>query len=220
MNFWDTVLSEIGQQRTTQDWVAEKTGVAYSTFNGWIRRGVLPPVDKAVKIAEALGVPLAKLTGENYPFVDLGISDYPPQGSGKPVGVPYFDVEASAHITDMANQEHPNPEFYVDFQPFNDCSAYLPIFGESMFPMIRSGDVVAVKQITNLNVIQWGEPYLVVTNGESNDLRTVKLVFEADEKDSLVLRASNPNFKGDMVVTKASILGMYLVKGIVTRRQM
>jgi transcriptional regulator with XRE-family HTH domain len=133
-------------------------------------------------------------------------------------GVPFYDIDVAAHISEMFDGDVV-PSFFVDFEPFNDCTAYLPIYGDSMFPHIQSGDIVAVKKLTNLDVILWGEAHLVITGPEANNLRTVKLVFQNEDPAKITLRASNPNFKGDTIVDKVAILSIYIVKGIITRKQ-
>lgn len=135
-------------------------------------------------------------------------------------GVPYYDIDITGGIVESFNDVKEKPDFFVDFKPFNDCAAYMPIFGDSMFPMFASGEILAVKQMHNYDAILWGEPYLVVTNAEWDNLRTVKLVHPHDEQDKIILRASNPNFKGDTVVPKTAIVGLFIVKGKINRRQL
>ena len=133
-------------------------------------------------------------------------------------GVPFYDIDVAAHIAEMF-ESAVAPSFFVDFEPFNDCSAYLPIYGDSMFPLIQSGDIVAIKKLTNTDVILWGEAHLVITSPDANNLRTVKLVYQNENPEKITLRASNPNFRGDTIVDKAAILSIYIVKGIITRKQ-
>lgn len=132
-------------------------------------------------------------------------------------GVPYYDVEVTGTVMQSISDIRESPEYMIDYKPFNDCTAYLPIYGDSMFPKFRSGEVLAVKQIQNINSIQWGESYLVITNSEGNDMKTVKTVHPSDNNDEIILRASNPNYKGDQPVKKQHILSMYIVKGKISR---
>ena len=67
-------------------------------------------------------------------------------------------------------------------------------------------------------MILWGETYLVITNEEGNNLRTIKMVFQHKNNDKLILRSANPEYSGDTVIKKSSVLGMYLVKGKITRK--
>ena len=52
--FWENVKKEIKTQNTTQEWVAQKTGISYNTFQGWISKRIFPRVNEAVLIAAAL----------------------------------------------------------------------------------------------------------------------------------------------------------------------
>ena len=89
-----------------------------------------------------------------------------------------------------------------------------------MYPQYCSGEIIAVKRIYNLDVIQWGEAYFVVTNENANSLRTVKQVHWSEDPDKIILRASNPNFKGDTVINKSDVISMFIIKGKIKRNQL
>ncbi len=135
------------------------------------------------------------------------------------VGVPYYSIDVTASIKTSFNDIVEHPEYFINFKPFNDCTAYLMVFGDSMYPMFSSGDIIAVKHIINKEIILWGEPHLVITNAEANDMRTVKLVFQHSDPAKIILRASNPNYSGDTVISKDDIINIFIVKGKITRRQ-
>lgn len=134
--------------------------------------------------------------------------------------VPYYNVNLSEIDVSRTNVFREDPEFYVSFRPFNDCNAYLPIYGDSMYPKFASGEIIAIKEVANYDVIQWGEAYLVVTDERANGMATVKLLFEHAEEGMLVLRASNPNYQGDTVIHKEYIRKLFIVKGKITRNQL
>lgn len=149
------------------------------------------------------------VTGKNVKF------------AGVSVGVPYYeDIESTGTIMSMNNDYRETPAFFINYEHFNDCTAYLTHVGDSMYPKYCSGEIIAVKRIFNFDIVLWGEAYLVVTNENANNLRTVKLVFPHDDEGKIVLRASNPNFKGDTVVNKSDIVSMFIVKGKITRNQL
>ena len=131
--------------------------------------------------------------------------------------VPYFDLDVTSHITTSFSDVTEEPKFYVDYQPFNDCSAYVNNFGDSMFPKYKNGEKLAVKQIHNLNVLMFGEVYLIITNENANSLKTVKEVHPHPDLSKLILRASNPSYKGDTIIDKADILSMFAVKGKISQ---
>ena len=158
------------------------------------------------------------ITGEGEMFLDKNLVKTDLQ-SGK--GIPYYeDIQATGGIKTSYEDYPENPTFYIDYKHFNDCTAYLPVAGDSMVPQYCSGEIVAIKRILNLDIILWGEAYLVVTNSNANDLRTIKLIFPNEDSSKITLRACNPDYKGDTVINKSDILFIYIVKGKITRNQL
>src|SRR5690606_19421357 len=134
--------------------------------------------------------------------------------------VPYYDLNIMelSQAVDIFNESA--PEYYVTFRPFNDCTAYLPVVGDSMYPRFINGEIIAVKEITNPDVILWGEAYLVVTDERSNSMVTIKLLHQHRDQSKIILRGCNPEYKGDTVIDKTSIVKLYLIKGKITRNQL
>src|SRR3546814_3947882 len=64
--------------------------------------------------------------------------------------------------------------------------AYLPIYGDSMYPRFVNGEIIAVKEIANRDVILWGEAYLVVTDERANGMITVKLLHQHEDADKII----------------------------------
>lgn len=142
-----------------------------------------------------------------------------PKSGGE--SVPFYDVK----LTDLQRIssdifDDSTPEYYVNFRPFNDCSAYLPMYGDSMYPRVANGEIIAVKEITNTDIILWGEAYLVVTDERANGMVTVRLLYQHKDTSKIVLRAANPDYEGDTVITKASIVKLYIIKGKITQNQL
>jgi len=52
--FWENVKREIKSQNTTQEWVAKNSGISFSTFQGWILKGMYPRLNEAIRIAASL----------------------------------------------------------------------------------------------------------------------------------------------------------------------
>jgi len=52
--FWENVKKEIKSQNTTQEWVASNSGISFSTFQGWILKGMFPRLNEAIRIAGSL----------------------------------------------------------------------------------------------------------------------------------------------------------------------
>ncbi|WP_257666662.1 S24 family peptidase [Parapedobacter tibetensis] len=139
---------------------------------------------------------------------------------GAEESVPYYDInlaELQQQLPDIFYDS--TPEYYVNYRPFNDCTAYLPIYGDSMYPRFVNGEIIAIKEITNPNIILWGEAYLVITDEHANSMVTVKLLYEHADTTKIILRSSNSDYKGDTIIDKASIVKLYIIKGKITRSQ-
>jgi len=135
-------------------------------------------------------------------------------------GVPFLNINPSDFSVPGADFLNEKPEYYVNFRPFNDCDAYLPVYGDSMNPKYASGEIIAVREIINKDIIQWGEAYLVMADESANNITTVKLLFEHSNPAKIVLRAANPNYSGDTILDKAAIRRLFIVKGKITRNQL
>lgn len=162
------------------------------------------------------------LTGKGEMFLESisQVEDSPiSYTNGFKKGVPYYDIDVSASIQESFQDVAEEPDMYIDFKPFNDCSAYLPIYGDSMYPQFASGEIVALKIIKNIDIIMYGEPYLIITNEEADNLRTLKILRKHEDDDKIILKPSNPNFD-ETVIPKNAIVNLYLVKGKITRKQL
>lgn len=161
--------------------------------------------------------------GINLVWLDHGIGEMMknrlPIQSSK--GVPFYPIDVTASYLRSFDDISELPEYYIDYKPFNDCDAYFPVFGDSMYPMFNSGDVIAVRKINNPNIILWGEPHFVVTDEHSNNMRTLKLLFpQIEDNSQIILRALNPDFSGDIVIPKESIINLFIVKGKISQRML
>ena len=181
--------------------LAEMIGISINTLNNWEYRFAKLPKNKIKHIKYIMDTYLEKenLTQE------------------KRKSVPYYDIDVTAHITSSFNDVVEEPKFYVDYQPFNDCTAYVNNYGDSMFPKYKNGEKLAVKQIQNLDVLMYGESYLVITNSNANDLKTVKEVHYHEDVGKLILRASNPAYRGDTIIDKEDIISMFAIKGKISQ---
>jgi transcriptional regulator with XRE-family HTH domain len=142
-----------------------------------------------------------------------------PAFPGERQRVPFYDMDVTAGIVE-AYPDTETPAYSINFAPVNDCTAALPVYGESMEPGIRSGDIVFVRELHNRTTLQWGEIYLVVTDDSCDNMRTIKRVYPHPDGQHYILRADNPTYRGDTVIPIASVLKIFIVKGHFARKQL
>lgn len=142
------------------------------------------------------------------------------QKSGEQRGVPFYDMDVTASIAESFSDFPPLASYHIDFPPLSDCTAAFPVYGESMEPDFLSGEIVLVKEIRNVNSMLWGEPHLIITNANCDNLRTIKNVYISPDRKNFILRATNPRFAGDTIVRLEDVIKIFLIKGKISRKQL
>lgn len=99
----------------------------------------------------------------------------------------------------------------------------LTVYGESMYPHYKSGDVVFVKEILEVSDIDFGRTYLVITRSD----RLLKMMYQSKKGDEYVcLKSYNESLTPagdrqypDRDIPTSDIVHVYKVIGCLTREQ-
>lgn len=105
-----------------------------------------------------------------------------------------------------------NPdESFVDIiiPGFSDCEFAINAYGDSMYPVIKSGQVVLLMPWRE-KFIEWGRIYLVVTK---SGYRTIKYIKPSKNDGCVLCESENKEESPAFEIEKDDILKMYLVKG-------
>ena len=122
-------------------------------------------------------------------------------------GVPYFNVDFELGFDFFENDQTTTPEYMIDCRPYNRADAWCNARGNSMYPTISSGDIIALKAISDPHLLISGDIYGIVT---VNGLRTIKRVH--DNGDTLTLIPDNKEYH-EQIIDKKDILRVFLVMG-------
>ena len=125
------------------------------------------------------------------------------------VGRPYYNVDFALGFGIMENDQTRTPDYLIDFPPYNDCDCYCNAHGNSMYPTIASGDIVALKHITDISVLINGDIYAIVT---TNGLRTIKRI--RDNGTTVTLIADNAAV-AEQTIDKSIIRHVFHVRGTI-----
>lgn len=126
------------------------------------------------------------------------------------VGVPYYNVDFEMGYDLMTNDQTANPDYMVDFSPYNKADCWCNARGDSMSPTISNGDKIAIKEVRDpLSCLINDEIYAIVT---TNDLRTIKRI--RDNGDTVTLIPDNKEYS-EQTISKDLILKVYKVMGSV-----
>lgn len=122
-------------------------------------------------------------------------------------GIPYFNVDFEMGYDEMFNDQTSNPEFLIDFKPYNKCDVWCNARGNSMYPTIASGDIIALKEIKDTRYIISNEIYAIVTE---NGLRTIKRIIDKGDRYTLV--PDNKEYP-EQDIDKSVVTKLFLVVG-------
>lgn len=127
-------------------------------------------------------------------------------------GVPYYDIDFMGGFDLVFNDQSIQPNFYIDFLPFNDCDCWINVSGKSMGPLIAHGDIVGLKKVDNWQrFLLEGEIYAVITD---NGFRTIKMIGAGPDKESYTLIPYNKSEEyKPQVIPKEVITHVFRVKG-------
>ena len=127
--------------------------------------------------------------------------------------IPLYDMEVVAGvlpmISDLSSQE-PVDHLYIPNAP--PCDGAVFATGDSMCPLLKSGDILAFKIINDIkNNVFWGEMYILYIDVEGDFFRVVKYVQKGKDERHYLLVSQNKHHQ-DKEVRIDKIRAMAQVK--------
>jgi len=122
----------------------------------------------------------------------------------------YYKMEVGEPFPDITNSRKSTAVMIV--YGFKECEFAFDIFGDSMAPRFKHGDIVLCRDYLNKSIL-FGEAYLLVING----LATIRIVKNRNAGDNTyILSSENPRYD-PYIVDRKDISHLYLIKGILRR---
>lgn len=138
--------------------------------------------------------------------------------------IPVIDMRVSAGFgVSLLDGNEQRINEYVTMDGLNGCVGVY-VYGDSMLPEYRAGDIVFVRQVMNTSELDYGRTYVIVTAED----RVLKCIYPS-KHDATLLRLTSineeTNRQGDRLfpdreVAKENILFIYKVVGIFRREQL
>ena len=138
--------------------------------------------------------------------------------------IPVIDMRVSAGFgIELLGGDEQRISEYVTMDGLNGCVG-IYVYGDSMNPEYRAGDIIFVRQILDKNEIDYGRAYVIITQNE----RVLKCIYQSKhDADCLRLTSFNEdtNRHGDRLfpdkeIKKDNILFIYKVVGMFRREQL
>ena len=126
------------------------------------------------------------------------------------------DLTAYMHRTDnslplFTDQAQSKPVNFIHIPNLPKCDGAIYIVGDSMYPLLKSGDIVLYKQLRDINDIFWGDMYLLSIDIDGEEYVTVKYIQKSDRAGYVKLVSQNQHH-ADKDVEISRIRAIALVK--------
>jgi len=206
----------IEQSHQSPNKFAIEVGIDTSNFSRKLK-GMLPwTVNDVNKLSEKLRVRKGwLLDGEGQMMkapdeVLDQIPAMPTRSYDARAGVPFFNVEFELGFDILGTDNRNTPDYMIDFKPYNTADCWCTSKGNSMFPTISGGDIIAMKKIEDFHILMNNEIYGIVT---VNGLRTIKRV--KDNGDTITLIPDNKNGYDEQTIEKKDVMHVFQVLGCI-----
>lgn len=126
--------------------------------------------------------------------------------------VPLYNIEGTAGLVPLfVNKSSNKPIDYIHIPNLPKCDGAIYIVGDSMYPLLKSGDIILYKQINSIDDIFWGDMYLLSVDIDGEEYVTVKYI-QKSEKENCVKLVSQNTHHADKDVEISRIRALAFVK--------
>lgn len=126
--------------------------------------------------------------------------------------VPLYSIEGTAGLVPLFTEHvQAKPVNYIHIPNLPKCDGAIYVVGDSMYPLLKSGDIVLYKQLHNINDIFWGDMYLLSIDIDGEEYITVKYIQKSEREGYVKLVSQNPHH-ADKEVRIDRIRAIALVK--------
>ncbi|MGV3705419.1 MAG: LexA family transcriptional regulator [Arcticibacter sp.] len=94
--------------------------------------------------------------------------------------VPLYNIEAAAGLVKLFDKQQDVLD-YISIPNLPKCDGAVYVAGDSMYPLLKSGDIVMYKQVNDIaNGLFWGEMYLLSVSVDDDEFTLVKYIQKSD----------------------------------------
>lgn len=130
-----------------------------------------------------------------------------------------FDITAAANLKTLLTNRNQYILGQIQIPNVPQCDGAVYISGDSMYPILKSGDIIGFKEISSLDCIIYGEMYLVSFHIDGDDYLAVKYVNRSEKPGCIKLVSYNPHHD-PMDLPFTNIQAMGIVKFSIRKNMM
>lgn len=209
----ELLIKELGYKSIRQ--FAIKIDVAPTSLNDVVKNNAEPKfstINKIVKAEPSIS-PNWLITGEGEMLKEKAPSIANTDIFHGEKLIPLYRNEAAAGFgtADFAIKDT-DIEGYYKIKEFMNADFMLHVRGDSMLPLYKPGDTIAVREIKECKFIQWGKPHLISARYQG---LLIKRLYAGDREDEVKAVSENREVYPPFKIPLEEITGIALVIGTV-----
>lgn len=128
--------------------------------------------------------------------------------------VPLYDIHATAGLVTLFKSDKQTPIDYYSIPNLPKVDGAVTVTGDSMYPLLKSGDIVFFRQINNIiENIYYGEMYLLDISNDDDDYTTVKYVQTSEKGNDWIKLVSYNSHHSPKDIHLSWLKAAALIKG-------
>lgn len=131
-----------------------------------------------------------------------------------------YDVAAAANLKTIFDNKDQNILGEISIPDIPRCDGAIYVQGDSMYPILKAGDIIAYKEIYDFRNVIFGEMYLISFDLEGDDYLTVKYLNRSDRGDDYVKLVSYNTHHDPKDIPLSTINALALVKFSIRKNTM
>ncbi|MDD4592806.1 MAG: S24 family peptidase [Parabacteroides sp.] len=129
--------------------------------------------------------------------------------------VPLYNIDAAANLRTIFDNKQQNIIDTIRIPDLPKCDGAIYIRGDSMYPLLKSGDIVIYKEISDFDSLIFGEMYLIDFTINNDDFLVVKFVKRSNIAGHIQLVSYNIHHDPIDIPVQGCIRAMALIKASV-----
>ncbi|MFE3849122.1 helix-turn-helix domain-containing protein [Flavobacterium sp. LB3P45] len=133
----------------------------------------------------------------------------------KEQSIPLYDLEATAGLVELfGNKNGVNkPIDYISIPNLPKCDGAIYVTGDSMYPLLKSGDIIIYKKVENtIDNIFFGEMYLVSIDLDGDEFVTAKWIHKSEKGEEFIKIVSQNSHHQPKDIHLSNVKAMALIK--------
>ena len=95
-----------------------------------------------------------------------------------------YDIDVSAGLSRLFSEDGDRNKAYlgkISIPNMPKCDGAVKVIGDSMYPLLKSGDIIAYKEVHSIESVQYGEIYILQIENDSDVSVVVKYLKKSSE---------------------------------------